>query len=83
MDASKHSLEEVVYQRLGVFFDQLHGRKVPDLYKVLMDQVDRAVLRQALERSDGLVGDAAHFLGVDRNTLARKAKRLKVNGVRR
>jgi Fis family transcriptional regulator, factor for inversion stimulation protein len=78
MELLKLSLEELLYLRLGQFFDQLSGRKVPGLYKVLLDQVDRAVLRQALERCDGQVGTAADFLGVDRNTLARKAKRLKV-----
>lgn len=81
MDPSKLSLEELVYLRLGQFFDQLHGRRVPDLYKVLIEQVDRAVVRQALERSEGQLSNAAEFLGLDRNTLARKAKRLKVPGV--
>jgi DNA-binding protein Fis len=78
----KLPLEDLLYQRLGHFFDQLHGRKVPDLYRVLLDQVDRAVLRQALERAEGQLGTAAAFLDVDRNTLARKAKRLKVTGAR-
>ncbi|MHB8872632.1 MAG: helix-turn-helix domain-containing protein [Myxococcaceae bacterium] len=78
MDALKLPLEELLYLRLGHFFDQLHGRKVPELYRVLMDQVDRAVLRQAIERSDGQLGNAAEFLGVDRNTLSRKVRRLKL-----
>jgi len=78
MDPLKLPLEELLYLRLGHFFDQLHGRRVPNLYRVVMDQVDRAVLRQALERADGHLGEAARFLGIDRNTLARKAKRLKV-----
>ena len=82
MDPLKLPLEELLYLRLGHFFDQLHGRKVPELYKVLMDQVDRAVLRQALERSEGNMGNAAVFLGVDRNTFSRKMKRLKVNGIK-
>ncbi len=81
MDPLKLPLEELLYVRLGQFFDQLSGRAVPDLYQVLLDQVDRAVLRQALERFDGQLGAAAKFLGVDRNTLARKAKRLNLNGV--
>src|SRR5438093_225218 len=68
MDALKLPLEELLYLRLGKFFDQLHGRKVPELYKVLMDQVDRAVLRQAIERHSGQMQAAAEFLGVDRNT---------------
>jgi len=82
MDLHKLTLEELLYRRLGLFFDQLHGRKVPGLYRVLVDQVDRAVLRQALERSDGQVSAAAAFLGVDRNTFSRKAKRLKVGGAK-
>jgi DNA-binding protein Fis len=83
MDPLKLPLEELMYARLGRFFDQLHGRGVPDLYRVLLDQVDRAVLRQALERADGQLGAAAKFLGLDRNTLARKARRLKVNGLQK
>lgn len=82
MDPLKLPLEELLYLRLGHFFDQLHGRKVPELYKVLMDQMDRAVLRQAMERADGQVSSAAEFLGVDRNALSRKCKRLKVDGKR-
>jgi Fis family transcriptional regulator len=78
MDPLKLPLEQLLYMRLGQFFDQLHGRSVPDLYRVLLDQVDRAVLRQALERADGQLGVAADFLDVDRNTLSRKAKRLKI-----
>jgi DNA-binding protein Fis len=78
MDPLKLPLEDLLYRRLGLFFDQLHGRKVPDLYKVVMDQVDRAVLRAALERAEGQLGIAAEFLDVDRNTLSRKVKRLKV-----
>src|SRR5262249_49121187 len=52
MDPLKLPLEQLLYLRLGQFFDQLNGRSVPDLYRVLLDQVDRAVLRQALERAD-------------------------------
>ena len=78
MDPLKLPLEELLYLRLGHFFDQLDGRKLPGLYKVLLDQMDRAVLRQALERNEGQLGAAATFLGVDRNALSRKAKRLKV-----
>ena len=78
MDPLKLPLEELLYLRLGQFFDQLKDRRVPGLYRVLMEQVDRAVIRQALERFDGQLGAAAEFLDVDRNTLSRKAKRLKL-----
>lgn len=77
-DPMNLSLEELLYQRVGKFLDQLQGGTVPDLYRVLVDQVDRAVLRQALERSGGQLNGAAALLGVDRNTLSRKVSRLKV-----
>src|SRR5262249_61367678 len=77
MDPLKLPLEHLLYLRLGQFFDQLHGGSVPDLYRVLLDQVDRAVLRQALERADGQVGMAAEVLDVARNTLSRTAQRPK------
>lgn len=78
MDPLKLPLEELLYLRLGRFFDQLGDRKVPGLYRVLSEQVERAILRQALERSGGQLVAAAEFLGVDRNTLSRKAKKLKI-----
>ncbi len=78
MDPLQLSLEELLYRRLGRFLDQLEGRRVPDLYRVLLDQMDRAVLRQALERSEGQLVRAAEFLGLDRNTLSRKVRRLKL-----
>ena len=78
MDPLQLSLEELLYKRLGRFLDQLEGRRVPDLYRVLLDQVDRAILRQALERSSGQLARAATFLDMDRNTLSRKARRLRL-----
>jgi DNA-binding protein Fis len=82
MDPLKLPLEQLLYVRLGHFFDQLNGRRVPDLYRVLLEQVDRAVIRQALERTEGQLNAAAEFLSVDRNTLSRKARRLKVNAAK-
>jgi DNA-binding protein Fis len=78
VDPLQLSLEELLYRRLGRFFDQLGGRRVPDLYRVLIDQMDRAIVRQALERSEGQLVGASTFLGVDRNTLSRKVRRLKL-----
>ncbi len=80
MDPLKLPLEELLYLRLGKFLDQLDERKVPELYRMLIDQVDRAILRQALERSEGQLQRAAELLDVDRNTLSRKVRRLKLDG---
>lgn len=78
MEPLKLPLEELLFTRLGAFFDQLGEEQVPDLYQTVIDQLDRAVLRQALQRSDGQIGEAARFLGIDRNTLSRKLRRLRL-----
>jgi len=82
-DPLKLPLEELLYLRLGQFFDQLKDSRVPGLYRVLMEQVDRAILRQALERCEGQLSQTAAFLDLDRNTLARKTRRLKLEGPRK
>ena len=78
VDPMKMSLEELLYLRLGHFFEQLKESNVPELYRVLLDQFDRAVFRQAIERNDHQLNAAASYLGIDRNTLARKARKLKL-----
>lgn len=73
---ANRSLEDLTYERLEVFLARLQGRRVPGLYKMILGQVERALLRAALNRTGDHLGEAAKLLDLDRNTLARKAKAL-------
>jgi DNA-binding protein Fis len=73
---SSRSLEEINFERLEAFLGRLQGRRVPGLYRLIMGQVERALLRAALAQTHDHLGEAARLLGLDRNTLSRKARSL-------
>ncbi len=53
-----------------------------DIHERLMAEVEKIVIRAALEKTGGVKSDAADFLGISRNTLARKARRYGLDGSR-
>jgi DNA-binding protein Fis len=69
-------LGAMVRERLSALLGRLEGRPVPRLYRVVLDEVERGIFGAALERANGEVGTAARLLGVNRNTVARKARAL-------
>lgn len=73
------SLEEVCYTRLSSVLDRLGNERLPGLHGTVIAEVERALLRLALERA-GSVAGAADVLGLHRNTLARRLEEL---GLRR
>lgn len=73
------SFEEVCYTRLSSVLDRLGNERLPGLHGTVIAEVERALLRLALERA-GSVAGAADVLGLHRNTLARRLEEL---GLRR
>ncbi|MBI4862925.1 MAG: sigma 54-dependent Fis family transcriptional regulator [Candidatus Riflebacteria bacterium] len=54
--------------------------QAPDLSGLTLDQIEREVIRQALERSGGNQKEAARQLGIHRNTFREKMKRAGLKG---
>lgn len=69
------SLEALCYDKLCQLLDGLGAQRLPDLHQTVLAQMERALLRLALERT-GSVAAAAEFLGIHRNTLARRLEAL-------
>ncbi len=69
-------LGALVQERISALLRRIEGRPVPGLYRVVMQEVERGIFAAALEVTNGEVGTAARALGIDRNTVARKAKAL-------
>ena len=74
VESPPRSLEALNFERLELFLARLQGRRVPGLYRMIVGQVERALVRAALAQTDSHLGEAARLLDVDRNTLARKAR---------
>ena len=57
-----------------------HWKHRSDIHERLMAEVEKIVIRAALEKTGFVQTDAADFLGINRNTLAKK---IRAYGIRR
>ncbi|HET9552691.1 MAG TPA: helix-turn-helix domain-containing protein [Anaeromyxobacteraceae bacterium] len=74
--AGPRSLEEEIQLRLDAFFARLGPHAATGLYDAVMREVERPLVAGALARAGGVRATAAEALGIDRGTLARRAKAL-------
>jgi Fis family transcriptional regulator len=70
--ARVETLEECLLRSLGQYFDDLGGAPPHKLHDMVMQAVERPLLRFALERAAGNQSAAADLLGINRNTLRKK-----------
>ena len=73
-------LEEVVRYKISHFLRRLGKYEVTDVHKVVLEQVERPLIRLALQWAEGNQIKAARLLGMNRNTLRSK---MKVLGIER
>lgn len=75
----ERSLEEICYSRFSAVLERLGNERLPGLHATAIAEVERGLLRAALERA-GNIAAAAEVLGLHRNTLSRRLEEL---GLRR
>ncbi len=73
-------LEWEIRQRIEAFYDQLKGHSATGLYQAVLREVERPLISAALARAKGVRSDAARVLGIDRGTLARRMRALRIPG---
>lgn len=73
-------LEEHIAGWIGRVERTGHWTRRSDIHQRLMAEVEKIVIRAALEKTDFVQTDAADFLGINRNTLAKK---IRAYGIRR
>lgn len=59
--------------------DSLYNEKKGVLYKSILEVLEKPILERALERTDGNQLKAAKILGINRNTMRAKIKKLGIN----
>lgn len=69
------SLEEKVIELEEALYSENKGR----LYKSILEVIERPLLEHILERTDGNQLKAARILGLNRNTIRAKIKKLGIN----
>lgn len=76
---SELSIEEVLAQRFHHFFERLGSYEMTGIHHTVMAQVEKPLLRLALEWSEGNQQKAARLLGINRNTLRKKIREFNID----
>ena len=70
--ARGETIEQCILRSLNEYFDNLHGAKPHALHEMVLQAVERPLIRFAIERTNGNQSAAAELLGINRNTLRKK-----------
>lgn len=65
-------LHQHVQHSLTSYFDQLGEEQPNDLYRMVLDEVERPLLNIVLQQTNGNLSRAAAMLGLNRSTLRKK-----------
>lgn len=71
-------LEWEIRHRVELFYEQLKGHRATGLYQAVLRDVEKPLITAALARAQGVRADAARVLGIDRGTLARRIRALRI-----
>ena len=69
---NNRSLSALTDDALRGYLATLNGHRPADLYKLVLTEVERPLLRNALEYAGGNQSEAAEILGINRGTLRKK-----------
>lgn len=69
-------LGDLVRRRLCSLLDRIGSHHLPDLYTRVVEEVERVLIEEALERGRGFRKEAAQILGIHRNTLRLRMRKL-------
>lgn len=69
-----NAIAEAVDKSLNEYFFHLDGEPADDIYRMVIDNVEKTLLSNVLQRAAGNQTQAADMLGINRTTLRNKLK---------
>lgn len=73
---NKESLEDIIYNRLEDFINNIDVKGKHELYSTIVPFMERPLIRLVLKKTGGNQVKTAELLGINRNTLRKKIKEL-------
>jgi Fis family transcriptional regulator len=70
----KQPIRRSVQSALELYLGDLNGHEVNDIYHVVMNEVEPAILDVVMNHTQGNQTHAAEMLGINRGTLRKKLK---------
>lgn len=82
--AEKDGLKDLVSlkDKIIQLEDSLYNEKKGAIYKYILEEIERPLIEHTLERTEGNQIKAAKILGMNRNTIRAKIKKLGINNER-
>ncbi len=77
-EVEQRSLEDLISEKLSQFLDKFHELGSMELYETLLPMFERPLLNLILQKTNGNQIQAAKVLGINRNTLRKKIRNLKI-----
>jgi len=69
-----NAIAEAVEKSLDEYFFHLDGEPADDIYRMVMDNVEKSMFASVMRRAEGNQTQAANMLGINRTTLRSKLK---------
>ena len=69
-----NAIAEAVEKSLDEYFFHLDGEPADDIYRMVMDNVEKTLFTKVMQRAEGNQRQAADMLGINRTTLRNKLK---------
>ena len=69
-----NAIAEAVEKSLNEYFVKLDGESPDDVYRMVIDNVEKALFANVMRRTEGNQTQAADMLGINRTTLRSKLK---------
>ncbi len=73
------TLAENVKAALDAYFADLNGETPNDLYRLVINEVEKPLLQTVMSHVNGNQSRAAKLLGINRSTLRKKLQLFKIN----
>ncbi len=70
----KQPIRRSITSALELYLGDMNGHDVHDLYHVVMEEVEPAILDVAMQHAESNQSQAAEMLGISRSTLRKKLK---------
>jgi len=73
-----NAIAEAVEKSLNEYFFHLDGETPDDVYRMVIDNVEKALFANVMQRTEGNQTQAADMLGINRTTLRSKLKAYRI-----
>ena len=75
-----NELTDCVRRSLERYFKDMDGEKPTSIYDMVLKNIEKPMIETVLGKAEGSQSLAAEMLGINRNTLRKKMRQLRIKG---